>query len=167
MHDERFWDSIIGANPLETSGDVDIALRDVRIRLASTSAEVASEFDRWLSGRIYQLDRRALFELPVPNGDGIETGQSEDHFLYARCACVLAGRVPFLEVLSGARSFADFSRIPLQKAELLLYIPEEVCREEFDTQIARFDSWPLEAGSNHEYWLCILMRSEYSRKQVP
>jgi uncharacterized protein DUF4240 len=148
----RYWTTVIGTNDLRSSKDISRAIAEVKSRLAATSPAEAAGFDQWLHQQIFQLDRKEFFEVPVLRSDGAEIGQSEDHFLYARCACVLAGFSTYSEVLNGRRGFSDFAAIPLQGAELLLYAAEEVCTEVFKVEIDRLASCPLDAGSNSKYW---------------
>jgi hypothetical protein len=148
-----YWTTIIGANNLTSSKDVREALIKVKARLAATSPAEMAAFDQWLHEQIYQLDRKEFFEAPIFRSDSVVQRQSEDHFLYARCACVLAGHFAYGEVVTGRRNFSDYAAIPLQGAELLLYVAEEVCEEVFDIVIDRREFLPLEAGSNSKYWI--------------
>jgi hypothetical protein len=133
---DDFW-AIIGTNDLTSAKSVAAALGKVKTRLAATSPAQLSEFDQWLSRQIRELDRRAFFESPVITDDGRIFQQTDDHFLYSRCACILAGRTAMADVLAGRRSFTDFTVIRLQRAELLLYLAAQVSEEAFGTQIAR------------------------------
>jgi hypothetical protein len=149
---DPYWVTIIGVNDLASSKDASDAIVKIKSRLAATSSAEAAAFNRWLHKQIYQLDRQQFFAAPVLRSDGVELRQSEDHFLYARCACVLAGYLAYNEVLAGRRDFSDFTTIPLQGAEALLYSAEEVCEEIFGVEIDQLESLPLEAGSNSKYW---------------
>jgi hypothetical protein len=122
-----FW-NVIGRNELSSAESVATALAKVEARLAAaaTSSAYLREFDQWLSRQVSLLDREELFKVKVVNRDGKEFRQSEDHFLYARCACILAGSAAVSDVLAGRRSFADFTAIRLQSAELLLYLAAEL-----------------------------------------
>lgn len=149
---KNFWDNVIGVNSLTSPDEVREAMDGVKRRLAATSPATVSEFDRWLSRQLYLLDRKELFDLPAITSDNNERPQTDDSFLYARCACVLAGHQAFTEVANGRRSFTDFSKVSLFGAEFLLYAAEEVCNEVFSTEIIRLDSWPVTTGSNRKYW---------------
>jgi hypothetical protein len=48
--------------------------------------------------------------------------QTEDHFLYARCPCLLAGERSVRATLDDEVSFAEFVAPRLQSAEKLLYV---------------------------------------------
>ena len=85
-----------------------------------SSISASSEFDRWLSRQLYLLDRKEFFDLPAITRDGGEHPQTDNSLLYARCACGLAGREAFSEVLNGQRSFLDFTEVSLSQAEFLL-----------------------------------------------
>lgn len=150
--EDRLWSTVGRANDLSSSTAVGVALSEVRARLAATSPEEVSLFDQWLNQRLFDLDRQAFYNAPVHLRDGKIGRQSEDHFLYARCACVLAGRENFEGILEGGLSFSRFADTRLQSAENLLYLAEEVCEETFGMPLERLASPPLEAGSNHEFW---------------
>ena len=122
-----FW-RIIGTNDLTTSATVTVALARVKARLAATASSVAHlrEFDQWLEEQLRQLDRKDFFDSPVISSEGKRFRQTDDHFLYSRCACILTGATAMAEVLAGRRSFIDFTAIPLQRAELLLYLAKEI-----------------------------------------
>jgi hypothetical protein len=134
--DDHSW-AIIGTNELTSAESVAAALARVKARLAATSPARLSEFDQWLNRQIDKLDRREFFESLVITDDGREFQQTDDHFLYSRCACILAGPTAAAEVLAGRRSFADFTAIRLQSAELLLYLAAEVCEKVSDTRITQ------------------------------
>jgi hypothetical protein len=144
----NFWETVIGVNSLTSPENVSEAMDGVKRRLAAT----ASGFDRWLSRKLCLLDRKEFFDLPAITRDNIEHPQTDDSFLYARCACVLAGREAFAEVLNDERSFADFSKVSLSRAEFLLYAAEEVCKDVFGTKTVWLDSWSVATGSNREFW---------------
>jgi Protein of unknown function (DUF4240) len=122
-----FW-IIIGTNELTSGKSVTAALAKVKRRLAANarSQSQLAEFDQWLQQQIDQLDRKQFFDLPVFAADGRKFSQTEDHFLYARCACILTGTAAMTGVLAGRRSFEDFAAIRLQRAELLLYLAAEI-----------------------------------------
>ena len=147
-----FWTSIIGANTLTDSASVVRAIDNLKSRLGATSQATISAFDKWLSWQIYTLDRKEHFKLPAVKSDGTHEPQSEDHFLYARCACILSGHAEFTSVLNGNKGFIDFTSTRLQSAELLLYAADEVYGEVFGVEIERAGFAPLEAGSNLEFW---------------
>ena len=52
-------------------------------------------FVQQLQEHVFRLDRRELAEIPVLLAGGLELPQTSDHFLYARCRCVLAGKDAF------------------------------------------------------------------------
>jgi len=146
-----FW-AIIGTNDLTSSESVAAALAKVRERLSTTSPARLAKFDQSLARQLYELDRGEFFEIPVVRDDGREFKQSDDHFSYARCACILTGATTMAQVLSGDRSFAGFTAIRLQSAELLLYLAERVGEEVFGVKITQLPSPPIETGSNTQYW---------------
>lgn len=127
---DDFW-TIIGTNDLTSAKSVTVALAKVKARLAATvtSSPQLNEFDQWLGRQIRQLDRKEFFKSPVITDDGREFQQTDDHFLYARCACILTGSTAIADVLGGRRNFTDFTAIRLQSAELLLYLAAQVSEE--------------------------------------
>lgn len=133
-----FW-ALVGTNDITSAKSVAAALAEVKVRLAAAPPARLDEFDQWLSRQIHQLDRREFFESLVIADDGREFRQTDDHFLYARCACILAGRNAVADVLAGRRSFTDFTAIRLQSAELLLYLAAQVSEEVFGKEIVQPD----------------------------
>jgi hypothetical protein len=147
-----FWATVIHDNLLISRESVMKALTNVKKRLAATSPVQLADFDQWLSCQLYDLDRKEFFDSPVIDKDGNIFPQTDDHFLYARCACVLSGRAAFASVLKGRLSFTEFTSIYMQSAEMLLDVAGEVCTETFGVDIVRRNSPRLAAGSNQKYW---------------
>ncbi|MFG1672019.1 DUF4240 domain-containing protein [Streptomyces sp. Y7] len=83
-----FW-RIIGSNPAQDADEVRSALGGVAERIDGLDPEDLIRCAEGLYEALYALDRRELGEIPVAFPGGLEFTQTSDHFLYARCACVL------------------------------------------------------------------------------
>lgn len=149
-----FW-ATIGENRLRSAGDVEGALKSVSLRLGEASAEDLEEFTACLHRNLYLLDRREFAAAPVVLSDGREFAQTSDHFLYARCACILAGKTVFDRVLEGNADFRDYVITGVQSAEEILYLAldryENITGRPLKTQgafsiewMSNPDGWPHE-----------------------
>ena len=85
----RFW-AVIGTSAVRDSGEVASALYDVSSRLATLALGDLTGFVERLHEALFHLDRKIFAQIPVVLR-GVEFAQTGDHFLYARCACILAG----------------------------------------------------------------------------
>jgi hypothetical protein len=84
--------------------EVDAALDGILERLDELTPDELIEFRKGLNESLYRIDRRDLAEVPVFLSGGMRSSQTSDHFLYARCACVLAAEHVYDDVLlTGAR----------------------------------------------------------------
>lgn len=146
-----FW-KMIGVSDLRDEADVAEALRSVSVQLDGVSPMGLTLFDDRLREYLFRLDRRDFASISVVLSDGRRLAQTNDHFLYARCACVLAGEVEFGNVLRTGSGFDRFASPVLQSAEGLLY----VSREKYESRTGRtFKSrseFPLDWMSNPVGW---------------
>lgn len=124
-----FW-SLIGANALSNPVDVRSAVVQVSARLSQLDRPGLIAFQEALNVRLTDLDIADLAEIPVELSNGFVVEQTSDHFLYARCACVLAGREAFVRTLRDWHYFARFVAPRLQSSEALMYI----ARAEYENQ---------------------------------
>lgn len=116
----NFW-ATIGSNPIANGSDVDAALAKVSDRLLAFELVELVDFHNQLGVHIDRINLPQLASIPVEFPSGVTLDQTTDHFLYARCACVLAGERSFNDVLRNAARFGAFVAPRLQ-AEKLLYI---------------------------------------------
>ncbi|GAA4234874.1 hypothetical protein GCM10022254_40800 [Actinomadura meridiana] len=119
-----FWD-IIGLSSAQSADDVRSTLGRVSGRLGELAAADLVKFFERLHEALNGLDRGELAEIPV-FVRGQEWPQSSDHFLYARCACVLAGRDAYDASLRSSSEFARFVQTFFQTAEELLSLAPAV-----------------------------------------
>ena len=148
---DLFWDTV-GVNQLAGPSDVTQALTAVRGKVGQLEVHQLEVFDGVLRQRIFGIDKRRLAEVPVVLPNGTSLPQTDDHFLYARCACVLAGRETYLDVLHGAVDFDPFVDPQLQGAEALLYLAAEQFALRTGLELRAADEFPIEAGSNTLWW---------------
>ncbi|WP_437096285.1 DUF4240 domain-containing protein [Streptomyces sp. enrichment culture] len=147
-----FW-NIIGSNPAQSGDDVRSALDRVSGRLDELDATDLVKFSEELREALYRIDRRALAEIPVALAGGLELPQSSDHFLYARCACILAGRDAYDATLRSSSEFARFVRPSLQAAEGLLYLAPGIYEKKVGNEMGVVSGFPIESMSNVQGWV--------------
>ncbi|WP_285611202.1 DUF4240 domain-containing protein [Actinokineospora globicatena] len=116
-----FW-KVIGACETFDEAGVDAALRGIEGRLRSLSPEELVMFHRQLVVKLELLDRDELASIPVRRPGGETWEQSIDGFLYARCACMLAGKEESRRVFSEPGRFAVFVDSAMLSTEELLYL---------------------------------------------
>jgi hypothetical protein len=145
----EFWD-IIGENTLRTEADVDAALERVSARLALLPTYDLLNFVDGLHEALFRLDRKECAEIQVSVRD-LVIPQSEDSFLYARCACVLAGRKVFEEVLATGEGFGRFT-VPELQAEELLYLAAEHYEAKMGFPMEHRRTFPIDMMSNRDGW---------------
>lgn len=116
-----FW-SVIGSNVITSRADVTAALDRVEQRLRELDPPDLVAFEGQLDQNLDALDLSSLASIPVELAGGLVLEQTTDHFLYARCACLLAGRETARSVLEESERFSDFVAPALQSAESLLYL---------------------------------------------
>ncbi|GHE24941.1 hypothetical protein GCM10018781_75740 [Kitasatospora indigofera] len=111
------------------------------------------DFEERLAEALYRLDRREFGVLPVidMSSPGKPFPQSDDSFLYSRCAVVAAGRAEYEAVLADPARFAPHTATTLHGEDLLHLAEEayeEVTGEEWDV-VTAFD---YESCSNEDGW---------------
>jgi hypothetical protein len=146
-----FW-SIVGSNSVLDGTEVDAALDGILERLDELTPDELIEFRNGLNEALYRIDRRDLAEVPVLLPGGTRFSQTSDHFLYARCACVLTGEETFDDVLLTGAGFDHFVAPFAQRAERLLYLVPELYRAKTGTSMTLQDAFPVDSMSNLEGW---------------
>ena len=116
-----FW-SVIGSNAVTSRADVEAAVGEVERRLRTLELSDLVSFQDQLERNLDALDLSSLASIQVAVAEGLVLEQTADHFLYARCACLLAGREEARAVLENSERFSDFVAPRLQSAEALLYL---------------------------------------------
>jgi hypothetical protein len=146
-----FW-AIIGSSNGSDAADIKRALAQISERLAPLESSELEDFIRELREALYRLDQRKLAEVPVRLADGTQADQSDDHFLYARCACVLAGEQAFLAASVSETEFARYVGVDAQFAEELLYLATDRYEQLTGRRpmVARFRR--IDSGSNEAEW---------------
>ncbi|MFE2842776.1 DUF4240 domain-containing protein [Streptomyces scopuliridis] len=146
-----FW-HIIGSNPVQSGGDVRSALDRLSGRLDELDPADLVKFSEKLREALYGIDRRELAEIPVVLAGGLELPQTGDHFLYARCACILAGRDKYDATLRASSDFARFVKPFSQAAEGLLYIASSVYEKKVGSEMRMGGGFAIESMSNVQGW---------------
>jgi uncharacterized protein DUF4240 len=118
---DDFW-SVIGSNAIASRADVEAAVGQVERRLRTLDLPDLVSFQDQLDRNLDALDVSSLASIQVTLAEGLVLEQTSDHFLYARCACLLAGRDEVQAVLEDSERFRDFVAPRLQSAEALLYL---------------------------------------------
>ncbi|MFJ4859490.1 DUF4240 domain-containing protein [Streptomyces sp. NPDC088748] len=147
----EFW-RIIGSNPAQSGDDVRSALDRVSGRLDELDAADLVRFSEKLREALYGIDRRELAEIPVVLAGGLELPQTSDHFLYARCACVLTGRDAYDATLRTSSEFSRFVSPFSQAAEGLLYLAPGVYEKKVGSGMGMVSAFPIESMSNVQGW---------------
>lgn len=146
-----FW-RIIGSNPAQDADEVRSALGGVAERIDGLDPEDLIRFAEGLYEALYALDRRELGEIPVTFPGGLEFTQTSDHFLYARCACVLSGKETYDVSLKSSSGFMGFVRPFHQAAEELLYLAPRAYEKKVGRGMGAVDGPPVESKSNVQGW---------------
>ncbi|NMO51678.1 DUF4240 domain-containing protein [Actinoplanes sp. TBRC 11911] len=116
-----FW-STIGSNAVTSRAEVQAAVGQVEQRLGALDLPDLVSFQDQLGQNLNALDLSSLAAIQIESAGGLMLEQTADHFLYARCACLLAGREKVREVLAESERFSEFVAPRLQSAEMLLYL---------------------------------------------
>ncbi|WP_422771120.1 DUF4240 domain-containing protein [Plantactinospora sp. WMMC1484] len=116
-----FW-SLIESNPVTSRADVEAAVGRVEQRLHALDLADLVDFQEQLDRNLDALDLNSLASVQVELAEDLILEQTADHFLYARCACLLAGREEARAVLEESARFSNFVAPRLQSAEALLYL---------------------------------------------
>lgn len=146
-----FWRTI-GSNPARSGDDVRQALDRVSGRLDELDAAELVKFAENLREALYWIDKRVLAEIPVVLAGGLELTQTSDHFLYARCACILAGKDAYYATLTISSEFTRFVSPFSQAAEGILYLAPGIYEKKFGHEMEKIDRFPIESMSNVHGW---------------
>jgi hypothetical protein len=147
----NLWD-VVGRTSLRDADSVRESLEEVAIRLSAASPMELVTFDDMLCEACFRLDRRELALIPVIRSTGDHFPQTSDHFLYSRCACILAGLAEYNKCLQSSSNFAPYVAIELQSAESLLYVAHEIYESMTGRQMRSRSTFPLEWMSNSQGW---------------
>jgi Protein of unknown function (DUF4240) len=147
----EFWD-IVGTSEARNADDIDLSLAEIGSRLAELEPFQVSKFAVDLRESLFRLDRKEFGEIPVTLASGARFPQSSDHFLYARCACILAGEEVYNTVLRTGFGFERFVLIFAQRAEGLLYLASDIYQEKTGEKLKIANDFPIESMSNVEGW---------------
>jgi hypothetical protein len=147
----RFW-AVIGFSAVRDAGKVDSALKAISSRLSALTSTDLIGFVERLHEALFCIDSKVLAQVPVVLASGLELPQSSDHFLYARCACVLAGGEVYENILRSGVGFARFVMPSVQGAEGLLYIASKEYEERTGVSINTRNFFPIESMSNPAGW---------------
>jgi hypothetical protein len=145
--DEEFWRlvALLGGRPeVQDDGPYE--------RLTTVLAEEPVEriigFAETLAFKLYQLDRRVLAQTVLPGADRL----SDDSFLYARCAVVVAGPAAFDAVLADPAAFARFTTDEAAHADSLLDVPSNAYQRATGKEWEHVEEYDYETGSNEQWW---------------
>ncbi|MEU7653711.1 DUF4240 domain-containing protein [Micromonospora taraxaci] len=105
-------------------------------------------FAETLAWKLYQLDRRALAQAVPPGADNL----SDDGFLYARCAVVVAGPTAFDAVLADPSAFARFTTVEAAHADSILDVPSNAYQKATGREWEHIEEYDYETGSNEQWW---------------
>ncbi|MDG4837271.1 DUF4240 domain-containing protein [Micromonospora sp. WMMD967] len=147
LTDEDFWRfvALLGGRP---------EIQDDRPyeRLTAVLSEEPVErivgFAETLAWKLYQLDRRALAQAVPPGADHL----SDDGFLYARCAVVVAGPTAFDAVLADPAAFARFTTVEAAHADSILDVPSNAYQKATGREWEHVEEYDYETGSNEQWW---------------
>ncbi|TWD75375.1 uncharacterized protein DUF4240 [Kribbella amoyensis] len=146
-----FW-RIVGSNSVRSASEVQSALEQVSGQLRELDPDGLVQFEGKLREAPHTIDRRELAEIPVSLAGGLELPQTSDHFLYARCACILSGQDAYDAVLLAASEFSRFVRPYAQAAEELLYLASGTYEKKVGEESSLKAMFPLESTSNVQGW---------------
>lgn len=148
---DEFW-NIVGATPLCDEGDVERALGRISNLVSRLAPYELIQFQERLHELLFRLDRKDLAEIRVVREGWVPSAQTSDHFLYARCACILAGEAAYEAAMQESAEFERFVKPCLQGAELLLYVADQAYEEKMGWRLVVEEVYPLDWMSNPEGW---------------
>ncbi|MBY8872345.1 DUF4240 domain-containing protein [Micromonospora sp. PLK6-60] len=90
--------------------------------------------------------------MPAVGEHGRPEHLSDDSFLYARCAVVVAGRSAFASVLDNPANFARFTTAEAAHAESILDVASDAYQEKTGRDWDHVEEYDYETGSNEELW---------------
>lgn len=146
-----FW-KVIGSSSVQDESEIDSALERISGQLSSMTPDALTRFVERLRESLYRIDRRDLAEVSVALANGLKLPQTSDHFLYARCACILAGEKAYRDVLSSGDGFDRFVAPFAQEAEGLLYLASEQYERKTASRMSVETYFSIESGSNTQEW---------------
>jgi Protein of unknown function (DUF4240) len=143
-----FWSliSLVGGYP---PADEHSSFKRLEDALVIRGAEEIVAFADLLAEQLYRLDMARLASMPAVN-TGIE--QSNDTFLYNRCAVVIAGKDAVERVLSDAIDFVPFTDSSASSSEALLYVAEEAYEQATGLEWEHSTPHSYETGTNPDGW---------------
>ncbi|MGV9211770.1 DUF4240 domain-containing protein [Micromonospora sp. RB23] len=147
LADEEFWRlvAVLGGQPeVQDDGPYE----RLTAVLAQESAERIIDFAETLAFKLYQLDRRVLAQVTAPGMDEL----SDDGFLYARCAVVVAGPAAFDAVLADPAAFARFTTVEAAHADSILDVPSNAYQKLTGAEWDHVEEYDYETGSNEQWW---------------
>lgn len=159
LDESEFWEIVEASarGGAGAGGDVSIRCGMIAAQLAERTPDQVTGFADVLAESLFRLDLRVLADTPV-KGAASRSGRpvplSEDGFLYARCAVILAGRRAYGEVLANP-SGADFSPYTSDEAavaEELLEAAPTAFRRVTGAEWEHVEPFDCETGSNEDGW---------------
>ncbi|MBJ7905111.1 DUF4240 domain-containing protein [Streptomyces sp. DSM 110735] len=147
-----FW-KVIGSSSVQDESEIDSALERISGQLSVMTPDALTRFVERLRESLYRIDRRDLAEVPVVLANGLKLPQTSDHFLYARCACILAGERAYGDVLSSGVGFDRFVAPFAQEAEGLLYLASEQYERKTASRMNVEGYFSIESRSNIQGWV--------------
>ncbi|SBT54931.1 DUF4240 domain-containing protein [Micromonospora narathiwatensis] len=151
LEDAEFWELVgrLGGRP-ELQDDR--PYEELTAELAQGPVERILEFAETLAYKLYQLDRRSLAETLIPGEDESGERLSDDGFLYARCAVIVAGPAAFSAVLRDGSVFRHYVTVEAAHAESILDIPSNAYEVLTGNKWDYVEEYDYETASNAEWW---------------
>ncbi|MEW2505943.1 DUF4240 domain-containing protein [Amycolatopsis sp. NPDC047767] len=146
-----FWE-VIGSSSVEDDSEIESALERISGQLSAMTPDALTRFVERLRESLYRIDRRGLAEVPVALANGLKLPQTSDHFLYARCACILAGERVYGDVLISGFGFERFVAPFAQEAEGMLYLASEEYERKTASRMNVESYFSIESRSNTQGW---------------
>ncbi|MFD6464970.1 DUF4240 domain-containing protein [Streptomyces goshikiensis] len=146
-----FW-NVIGSSSVRDASEIDSALERISQQLNAMAPDALVRFAERLREALFRIDRRVLAEVPVKLAAGLEFPQTSDHFLYARCACILAGEKIYGEIMRSGVGFERFVAPFAQEAEGLLYLASEEYERQTGDRMRVESDFSIESMSNAQGW---------------
>ncbi|MET7706820.1 DUF4240 domain-containing protein [Micromonospora sp. NPDC005413] len=147
LADEEFWRlvAVLGGQPEVQDDRPYERLTSV---LSEEPVERIIDFAEALAFKLHQLDRRVLAQPASPGAARL----SDDDFLYARCAVVVAGPTAFNAVLADATAFERFTTVEAAHAESILDVPSDAYQKVTGGEWDHVEQYDYETGSNEQWW---------------
>ncbi|MET7963609.1 DUF4240 domain-containing protein [Micromonospora zamorensis] len=147
LADEEFWRlvDVLGGQP-EVQDDR--PYERLTSMLSEEPVERIIDFAEALAFKLHQLDRRVLAQAVFPGADRL----SDDDFLYARCAVVVAGPAAMAAVLADAAAFERFTTVEAAHADSILDVPSNAYQKATGKEWDHVEEYDYETGSNEQWW---------------